>query len=120
MDAVAPPDHNNGPVKEGYFWLEQHSLVHRRRKDRVLVREIKRVWKMVEKPSNNYQMTDMMPVVKEMNGRFFLPGINAGKMQFAQIFPEEWQALVSAWMDAPFEQTKQAFRRRIQEQMSAP
>ncbi len=118
LNAVAPPDHNNGPLKEGYFWLEEHSPVHRRRKDRVLVREIKRVWKMVEAPSNDYKMTDMMPMVKEVNGRFFLPGINAGKMQFVQIFPKKWQSLVSAWMDGPFEKAKQAFRRRIQEQVS--
>lgn len=116
LDAVAPPDHNNGPLKEGYFWLEEHSPVHRRRNDHVLVREMKREWHMVEIPSNDYQMIDMMPMVKEMNGRFFLPGIHAGKMQFVQIFPEEWQSLVSAWMDGPFEQAKKAFRRRIQEQ----
>lgn len=120
LDAVAPPDHANGQLREGYFWLEEHSPVHRRRKDRVIVREIKREWKMVEIPANDYQMIDMMPVVKEMSGRFFLPGIIAGKMQFGQIFPEEWQSLVSAWMDAPFERAKQAFRRRIQEQISAP
>jgi hypothetical protein len=82
LAVVAPPDHHHGPVTSGCFWLELHHAEHRRRRDRVLVRRLKRSWRMNAIPSNDYQLEALIPIVKELKGRFFLPGISARQMQF--------------------------------------
>jgi len=57
--------------------------------------------------------------VKELKGRFFLPGISARQMQFNQHFPVSWKPLVNAWLEQPFERVKKQFRQRIVDQLAA-
>lgn len=119
LDAVAPTDHRHGPLTAGCFWLEEHQPVHRRRhSDRVIVRRLKKFWRMEKVPQNDYVLGDMIPVIKEVGGRFFLPGISARNMLFGQRFPESWQQLVRTWLDAPFDRAKEAFRQRLEDQLA--
>lgn len=118
LDAVAPADHDHGPLTAGCFWLEKHHPVHRRR-DRVLVRRLHRVWRMEEMPENDFDMYPLMPLVKEVEGRFFLPGISAGNLQFGQHFPDDWKPRIRTWLKEPFERAKAAFRQRILDQRAA-
>jgi hypothetical protein len=119
IDVVAPPDHRHGPVTGGCFWLEQHHAEHRRRRDRVLARRLKRTWRMNSIPDNDYQINDMIPIVKEVAGRFFLPGISAQDLQFAQHFPESWRPLVETWLEAPLQRAQEHFKQRIMDQTGA-
>jgi hypothetical protein len=118
LDAVAPPDHRHGPITGGCFWLEEPDAEHRRRRNQVQVRVLKRIWRMTGIPDNDYQLAGMIPILKEVNGRCFLPGISARHMQFGQHFPEGWKARVDAWLEQPFERAKEQFRQRILDQLA--
>lgn len=117
LDAVAPPHHRHGPVTGGCFWLEQHRAVHRRRRDRVVVRRIQRVWRMEKVPKVAYGIHDLLPIVKEVDGRFFLPGIRSGSFA-SQHFPPDWRPLVHAWLEGPRERAAKLFLQRITDQLA--
>lgn len=118
LDAVAPPDHQLGPIAGGCFWLEQHDAEFRRRVDHVVVRRLKRSWRMAKIPTNDFQLRDMIPVVKEVAGRFFLPGIKTGHLQSKQRYPNEWRALIYAWLEQPLGWAAEQFRQRILDQLA--
>jgi hypothetical protein len=118
LDAVAPPDHDHGPLTSGCFWLQEHQPVHRRRRDRVIIRCLQRIWRMEKLPEHDYALMAMMPLVKEVNGRHFLPGVSARHVMFGQAFPVESTPLVRAWLNGPFEQAMRDFRQRISDQLA--
>lgn len=118
LDAVAPPDHNHGPITSGCFWLQEHKAVHRRRGDHVIVRRLHRIWRMENLPDHDYSLMGMIPAVKVVNGRFFLPGICVRQLRFGQRFPRDWKAKVRAWLDGPARHSMQTFRDRIEDQLA--
>jgi hypothetical protein len=118
LDAVAPPNHRHGPLTGGCFWLEKHKADHRRRRDRVLVSHLMRHWRMEKLARSDYDILEMLPLVKEVSGRYFLPGISVRNMQFGQHFPEEWKPAVKAWFGQPFERTKEKFHQRVLDQLA--
>lgn len=118
LDAVAPPEHELGPIAGGCFWLEEHEAEHRRRFDRVVVRRLQRGWRMVKMPTNDFQIRDMIPVVKEVAGRFFLPGIKTGQLQRGQRFPKGWRPLIYAWLEQPLGRAMEKFHQRILDQLA--
>ncbi|MBX3288635.1 MAG: hypothetical protein KF855_04750 [Acidobacteria bacterium] len=115
MDAVATPD-DFDEFKDGYFWLLEKKATYRRRKDRIIVRDLQGKWNMVEIP-NDTKIETLMPLVKEVNGRFFQLGLTVSDLS-RQIFPEEWKPLIDSWLGEPLERAKRSFRRRIEEQIA--
>lgn len=98
LDCVAPPDHGHGPITEGCFWLERISADYRRRRDHIVTRNIRRIWRMEPVPANNHQVPGLIPLVKEVDGRFFWLGINMGSLSFGQNAPPEWRSTINAWV----------------------
>lgn len=98
LDCVAPHNHDHGPVTEGCFWLERITADYRRRRDHIVTRNIRRIWRMEPVPANNHQVPGMIPLVKEVNGRFFWLGINMGSLSSGQNAPPEWRSTINAWV----------------------
>jgi hypothetical protein len=99
LDCVAPPGHDHGPITEGCFWLEKITADYRRRRDHIVTRNIRRIWRMEPVPANNYQVPGMIPLVKEMGGRFFWLGINMGSLSFGEHVPPGWSSTINAWLE---------------------
>lgn len=118
LDSIAPPNHTHGPVTEGCFWVEKITADHRRRSNRVEVRNLRRIWRMANKPGYDIDLRGMIPVVKEVDGCFFLLGVCEEAMVFASEFPEDWQPRVREWIDGPLEEIRLRVRERIDAQMA--
>lgn len=99
LDCLAPPDHNHGPVTKECFWLERITADCRRRHDHIVTRNIRRIWHMEPVPANNHQIPRMIPLVKEVDGRFFWLGINMETLSFGQNAPPEWRSTINAWVN---------------------
>jgi hypothetical protein len=119
LGAVAPPDHPLGSVTSGCFWLEDFQVEHRRRRNQVLVHRFNREWVEEDIPHSDYALSAMIPIVKEMEDRFFLPGITTHDLQFAQRFPESWRPLVKIWLEAPLHRAQEHFKQRMMDQTGA-
>jgi hypothetical protein len=76
LDCIAPPVHHHGPISPGCFWLQTLSADFRRRGDQLKTLCIRRIWRAVDTPKNDYQLEDLIPMVKEANGTFILLGIS--------------------------------------------
>ena len=73
---------------------------------------------MVKIPTNDFQIRDMIPVVKEVAGRFFLPGIKTGHLQRGQRYPKGWRPLIYAWLEQPLGRAMEKFHQRILDQLA--
>lgn len=100
LDCVAPPNHQHGPITEECFWLEKVSAEYRRRRDCIVTRNVRRIWRMEPVPQNEYQIPALVPLVKEVNGAFFWLGITMGSLSWGQQVPEKWRPALEAWKDS--------------------
>lgn len=98
LDCVAAPDHGHGPITEGCFWLERITADYRRRCDHIVTCNIRRIWRMEPVPTNNHQIPGMIPLVKEVGGRFFWLGINLESLDYLQSVPSEWRPAINSWV----------------------
>ncbi|QIF03950.1 hypothetical protein [Roseimicrobium sp. ORNL1] len=97
LDCVAPPAHSHGPISPGCFWLQTISADHRRWGEHLKTIRTRRVWRAVKVPKNDYQLEDLIPLVKEVNDTFFLLGITLRSLSFGQKLPGTWKECVEVW-----------------------
>ncbi len=120
LDCLAPPNHDHGPVTKECFWLERITADYLRRRDHIVTRNIRRIWRMQPVPANNHQITGMIPLVKEVDGRFFWLGINMETLSFGQNAPPEWRSTINAWVNGePWQHILSKFIERGKAQRAA-
>ena len=89
LSAIAPPGHALGPCGETEFFCREVSAVLRRRGDHVVVTRLSQQWALVPNPFKTshlgprglrklprYELLDLLPVVREIGGRFIWLGIS--------------------------------------------
>ncbi|MEN3942991.1 hypothetical protein WJU23_16960 [Prosthecobacter sp. SYSU 5D2] len=117
LACIAPPHHHHGPVTGGCFWLEKIQAVHRRRGNCILTRQVRRMWRMEPVPANEYQVKNLIPLVKEVDGRFIWLGIDLNSLSYGLKVPPEWKPVIQAWANgAPGQHLVQAFIERGRQQ----
>lgn len=80
LSGLAGADDQPGPVTPGMLWVRTCVVAARRRKDRVVLREASFVWELRPEPTNDHQLRNLLPVVKEVDGEFLLTGLTLGKV----------------------------------------
>ncbi|RBP41518.1 hypothetical protein DES53_107351 [Roseimicrobium gellanilyticum] len=119
LDCVAPPAHSHGPISPGCFWLQTISADHRRRGKHVETLRTRRIWRAVKVPKNDYQLEDFIPLVKEVNGTFFLLGITLRSLPYGQELPEVWKESIALWKNGvAIHLIREQFVERMTAQMS--
>ncbi len=80
LSGLAGGDHQLGPATPGTLWVRTCKVTARRRADRVVLLEARQTWELLPEPGNDYQLRDMLPVVKEVDGVFLATGLSMGKV----------------------------------------
>ncbi len=113
LDAIAPPGHPHGPCLGGHFWHLRENPELRRRGERTIMKRLRSRWEMVEKPSNDYQLKNLLPVVRRFEGRFIRLGCRAGGIRF-MLRDEKLARLINRWEESTgFQQILEEASRRI-------
>lgn len=80
LNAIAGPNHGLGPVTEGAFWVRRTTVTPRRRADCIVLRGVSQGWELKSVPANDYQLRDLLPLIKEVDGVFLHTGLTMGKV----------------------------------------
>ena len=113
LDAIAPPGHPHGPCLAGHFWHLSEEPELRRRGERTIMKRLRQRWEMAEIPTNNYQLEDLLPVVRRFEGRFIRLGCTMGKLGFFAN-DEKLADLIRRWQkSSSFQQVVEDANRRI-------
>jgi len=121
LSGLAGGGHQPGPVRPGTLWVRTCQVSLRRRADRVVLREAVQTWKLLPEPTNDHQLRNLLPVVKEVDGVFLLTGLSLGKVWW-QDYPEtgkkkEW---IEQWTEgAAWERLRPRIVERLNAQRSA-
>lgn len=119
FDAIASPGHPHGPCLTGQFWHLTEKPALRRRGERTIMKSLRSQWKMEEKPDNNYQIKDLLPVVRRIGRRFIRLGCTMGELGF-RVKDRKISDLILKWDEsAQFQQIADEARRRITAQDQA-
>jgi hypothetical protein len=100
LSGIAGGKNQPGPVTPGTLWVRTTNVESRRRDDRVVLRAVNQKWELKPEPTSDYQLRDLLPVVKEVDGTFLVTGLSMGKV-WQQDYPvggdgKEW---INQWTE---------------------
>jgi hypothetical protein len=93
LSGIASQEIQRGPV-----WTRTTSVKMRRRRDAVVLREVSHAWEIKPVPVNDYQLRDLLPVIKEIDGAFLSTGLTLGSVWW-QDYPGDWKDRVKQWVE---------------------
>ncbi len=109
LTGLAIQDAEAGPA-----WTRKVLVEPRRRPGSVVLRAAETTWESCPAPKNDYALRLMVPVIKEMNGRFLDTGLTVGTV-LGQRYPGNFRSKVTAWTNG---ESWAAMRPRIFERAS--
>ncbi len=80
FSGLAGGDDQPGPVTPRTLWVRVCRVAPRRRSDRVVLRDVEQKWELQPEPTNDHQLRNLLPVVKEVDGAFIATGLSMGKV----------------------------------------
>lgn len=93
LSGIASQEIQLGPV-----WTRTTNVKMRRRRDAVVLREVSHAWEIKPVPVNDYQLRDLLPVIKEIDGAFLYTGLTLGTVWW-QDYPGDWKDRVKQWVE---------------------
>jgi hypothetical protein len=82
LDAIAPAGHDLGACLPGEIFVQKVDAEFRRRRDRVVMRKLSRTWERMAIPQNRYQLDDLLPCLREIDGRCIWLGLTVRHLQY--------------------------------------
>jgi len=121
LNGLAGGDNQPGPVTPGTLWVRVCHVAARRRSDRVVLREAVQTWELQPEPTNEHQLRNLLPVVKEVDGVFLVTGLSMGKVWWGD-YPvggeeKDW---IKQWVEgAAWERLRPSVIERLNAQRAA-
>ncbi|MEX1120078.1 MAG: ankyrin repeat domain-containing protein, partial [Terrimicrobiaceae bacterium] len=110
-----------GPVTPGTLWVRKCHVAVRRRADRVVLRGVDQIWELQSEPTNDHQLRNLLPVVKEVDGVFLVTGLSMGEVRW-QDYPAggEEKDWIKQWTEgAAWERLRPRVIERLNAQRAA-
>lgn len=104
LDSIAAAGHKMGSIPEKHIFVRKIMAKYRRRKNHLITRGLQAIWEPVPVPGTtdkrlaiSAQISRLLPVVKEQDGKFFWTGINFDNFERLK-WPSEKKQLCEQWM----------------------
>ena len=117
LSSIASPGHSLGPTDSDCFWFERVICQDRRRGDHIVLRKPLRRWIEMPLIEDCFLYDEDLPLVKELDGRFFWLGKNMRGM--SSLGPESWAPVFNDWWKSAFPILRTKFIERAKAQMLA-